>query len=754
MADNELSSANSEDSWANELLNQEWGTVTNTDYQGVGKIIADGGSLFGNDSADMATTFDTTNISQSNLILDNISNSKNNIFQNEKEDETSLITKMYASDDVYDLDNPNSADPLNEMRIDLNRINQSTFLLDKDNIPKLPPKEKEIANKIYEVLKWSWIDSHKAFSKNPKDSVEVGSWSTDIQEALGSLGKIYTEGKTDVFKPSRLIHYKGKEYEFAKFSGRYFTFIKYKWSDFNRCRGAVKMTAIDPLKNVEMIIPHSQDCRSNWFGWKSEDTPITYETQEKFNYIVDYEIAQATNNTEHANSILKRLELRAKDMANESGTHVFPPDRMHFMQILKRERKSKNPKANLDKLLFSPELSQTKKKERFLRFSFNVVDNSGIMQQCILWASEKQIAYMKTSPQVFVSLWYQGVPTCFQTFITIIAFSTKVKKFIPCWFALASSDCWSDMFTQMFQYLKDEWGFEPNIINLPLHDQLYDALKKVYPDTILLGCYRNLVKKLYDFYSMSRELAKIRIQDIQKGFFGRLRKAFFRFSNMKKSFNWIMKAMKQKADDERYQELFSELQGICHKFSELLDYTIIKRVTVKPVEQFFQNYILKDLGKLKHISFTIFISKLIDVEDLFISEIENDEFNDTLNIEADENEETLDVTDLKTFWDKENEANSEAAQERLTSVLVDSDIELDCPPKTIKPSVGYPLATRSNNIDYNSEYYNPNEKSLKQLAFENLGIKTDECEYPVGPDGKIFTIIKTKRRKLSHHNDI
>ena len=108
---------------------------------------------------------------------------------------------------------------------------------------------------------------------------------------------------------------------------------------------------------------------------------------------------------------MKRLELRAKDMANEVGTHIFPPDRMHFIKILKKERKTKNPKANLDKLLFSPQLSQTMDKKRFLRFSFNVVDSSGIMQQCILWASDKQIQYLKSSPQVFISMSYQAVPT-------------------------------------------------------------------------------------------------------------------------------------------------------------------------------------------------------------------------------------------------------------------------------------------------------------------------------------------------------
>ena len=90
---------------------------------------------------------------------------------------------------------------------------------------------------------------------------------------------------------------------------------------------------------------------------------------------------------------------------------------------------------------------------------------------------------------------------------------------------------------QLFQYLKDEFEFEPNIVNLPLHEQLYETLRKVFPNTILLGCFRNLIKKLYDYYTASTDLSKIKTQDVHKSFTGFLQKAFFRFSNLKKSFN-------------------------------------------------------------------------------------------------------------------------------------------------------------------------------------------------------------------------
>ena len=53
------------------------------------------------------------------------------------------------------------------------------------------------------------------------------------------------------------------------------------------------------------------------------------------------------------------------------------------------------------------------------------------------------------------------------------------------------------MYSQLFQYLKDELDFEPYIINLPLHEQLNTSLKTVFPETILLGWYNDLIKDIF-----------------------------------------------------------------------------------------------------------------------------------------------------------------------------------------------------------------------------------------------------------------
>ena len=44
---------------------------------------------------------------------------------------------------------------LNSLSSEMNNFNKSTFLLDENNMPRMNPKERQVANKIYDVLKWS-----------------------------------------------------------------------------------------------------------------------------------------------------------------------------------------------------------------------------------------------------------------------------------------------------------------------------------------------------------------------------------------------------------------------------------------------------------------------------------------------------------------------------------------------------------------------------------------------------------------------
>ena len=95
--DDQLSSANSEDSWANELLNND--TTANSQLrleeskvedagdlniesdmrpivQSVGKIIEDGSCLLDSNTGNLSDAFNTKNLEKTNLILDDIINTK------------------------------------------------------------------------------------------------------------------------------------------------------------------------------------------------------------------------------------------------------------------------------------------------------------------------------------------------------------------------------------------------------------------------------------------------------------------------------------------------------------------------------------------------------------------------------------------------------------------------------------------------------------------------------------------------------
>ena len=643
---------------------------------------------------------------------------------------------------------------INSVSSFLNNVNKETYLLDSDNINSFSEKEREIANKIFDVLKWSQLDRNSTFNLVSKNIDEIDVVNSNIIESLSDIGKWYESEKSDIFKPQRILQFSGKEYFFDKFAGKYFYWQKYRWIDKSRWKGTVKVWTVNPTQRIELIKEHSEDWRSWSNSLLAKDEYKSYEAQEKYNFIVEYEIANAAHTCESSNSILKRLEIRAKDMATEEGTHIFPPDRVTFNKILRRERKLSNPRPNIDKILYSPEFSLTLSKQRFLRFCTSIVDNNGLMQQCILWASQAQIDFIKSSPQVFISFWYQGIPSSFHILLVILAYSPTLQKIIPWWFVLLTTDSCLELFIQIFQYMKDEFGFDPNIINIPLQEQLFDWLRQVYPETILLGWYRDLIKKLYNYSKSSSDLSKIDLKELNSNFFQNIKKSFFRFSNLQKTFSSIVKKTKFKEDDVKYQELFAELQSLCYTFSDLLDYTIIKRVSVRPVEQFFEDYIANDLGKLKHVSLTVFISKLIEIENKCIDQTSEFKTINKIQIEADENEDTIDILQIYDKWDKEFDANIKATQERVDWILIESDVEIDPPLKYNRKyrseSSGGTLV-KDDYFDWTGYTSNDinREKSLLKLAAEQFDIEQTPLQYPTGNNIKIFNITKVKTRNYS-----
>jgi hypothetical protein len=116
----------------------------------------------------------------------------------------------------------------------------------------------------------------------------------------------------------------------------------------------------------------------------------------------------------------------------------------------------------------------------------------------------------------------------------------------------------------------------------------------------------------------------------------------------------------------------------------------------------------------------------------------------------------INITLYKNQWDRERQTLIKAAKERSESALLDSDVEIDPPLKHYHSKSGAYQNNHFRDRDENGDNFgtdfvncnDPDQKSLKQLAFENLGIQGNDYVYPVNKDGKVFEITKMPRRRI------
>ena len=58
----------------------------------------------------------------------------------------------------------NQIKTVNQLSSELNAINKETYLLDTDNLDHMTLQEKEISNKLFDVLNWSKVDYNNLFN--------------------------------------------------------------------------------------------------------------------------------------------------------------------------------------------------------------------------------------------------------------------------------------------------------------------------------------------------------------------------------------------------------------------------------------------------------------------------------------------------------------------------------------------------------------------------------------------------------------
>ena len=167
---------------------------------------------------------------------------------------------------------------------------------------------------------------------------------------------------------------------------------------------------------------------------------------------------------------------------------------------------------------------------------------------------------------------------------------------------------------QIFRHLKDTYKLAPNVINIHLNEQLHKALAKIYTKTHLIGCFWDILHKLHLFTRQECTLYGESDDSLDKNFFSLIKKSDFRECDINKVLKGILSKLNMNCQDARYQIIFDELQKLWYRFTNYLNYTIIKKVTCIPHDKYIE-YFQKISNFNSDVSLTEFTEKLIKIED-------------------------------------------------------------------------------------------------------------------------------------------
>ena len=170
-----------------------------------------------------------------------------------------------------------------------NTFNPSTDILglpSTDKLSQLNNLERRYISKIYNVLQGSQLTYNNCLKYwIPPQNVELGV-PKPRERSTGELISSNAKDKLEQFKPPRYFEFSGNEYYFNAFTGRYFSYMNYRCRDYKRCKGSIKLSTIDPLRNIEILKGHSDQCRSNSEDWSFSNQVNMYEKQERFNLLI------------------------------------------------------------------------------------------------------------------------------------------------------------------------------------------------------------------------------------------------------------------------------------------------------------------------------------------------------------------------------------------------------------------------------------------------------------------------------------
>ena len=372
-----------------------------------------------------------------------------------------------------------------------------------------------------------------------------------------------------------------------------------------------------------------------------------WETQIKYNIYVESIISKEKYTNTKYEELFTWLKIRASEIYKQTNNQISAPDKESFVNRLRRERESLNPKWYIDKVIFNSMFQKTLNEDKYLRLSQNILDQHGRRQKFVLWMSDFQKSILSSSQNINIGLVTYQIPKWFKAWLIIMAHWSQRNQYIPWWFWLITSTNWFDLFELIFKYLINQFRIFPNEILIPCNQSLMKAVQKWYPKSKIIGWFKDLIIKILKKYIWINPQPLSSYEDINFRVFSRISKSFFKYSNINKTIEFIESNIQSFSQESLQEELMIYIKQTLRKYSVLLDYQSLEFVTLNHIEDFWMREVVCSEENVEQ-CLVNFIKCIIRIENelhyynsiksdfsTICSEIEQEDFIDVTEINQD-----------------------------------------------------------------------------------------------------------------------
>ena len=149
----------------------------------------------------------------------------------------------------------NDSNPDNDDKFDP-KVEQAG-LPSPDKLGNLDQTERRYISKLYKSLLGTQLTYNTCLKYAiPPQNIELeGPNDAKTYQRSGAIS--YGIERNKMYRPPKSFEYRGKEYYFNAFTGRYCSYMNYRCRDYKRCKGSIKLNTIDPMNNMEVLKGHS-----------------------------------------------------------------------------------------------------------------------------------------------------------------------------------------------------------------------------------------------------------------------------------------------------------------------------------------------------------------------------------------------------------------------------------------------------------------------------------------------------------------